>query len=139
MIHSRSRFLFGCLGVPAALGADAKSPQVSISSVVPNLAQREKEETLDVIPSQVSTSSKFPRREFGIGEEVESCGNKKVVVNSQEPLEESEENMHFENYAAIKTLYTFASTLQWHPERVNHLAETYLMGFPRLKKSGFSC
>ncbi len=135
---SRRRFLFRCLGIPA-LGAAAKSPQLSIPSDVKNFSHREEEDVADAIRPQVSNSSSFPRPEFGIGEEVESCGNKKVVVNSQQPLEENQENKHFENYAATKTLYTIASTLQWHPERVDHhMAETYLIGFPRLKKSGFS-
>lgn len=42
---SRRQFLFGCLGVPAALGAAAIRPQVSISS-------------------------DFPQPKFAIGEEV---------------------------------------------------------------------
>ncbi len=72
MIHnsSRRRFLFGCLGVPAVLGAEAISPQVSISSVPQNFADREEEETPDATPSQISASSDFPEPKFRLGQEV---------------------------------------------------------------------
>ena len=45
---SRRRFLFRCLGISTVLGAEAIRPQVSISSVPQNFADREKEETPDV-------------------------------------------------------------------------------------------
>jgi hypothetical protein len=73
MIHnsSRRRFLFGCLGGTAALGASVKSPQISIPSVQANLPHREEEDVADAIRSQVSNSSRFPKPKFHFGQEVE--------------------------------------------------------------------
>ncbi|HEY9780910.1 MAG TPA: hypothetical protein V6D09_12325 [Leptolyngbyaceae cyanobacterium] len=73
MIHnfSRRQFMFGCLGFFPTLGAAAKSPQVSIPSVVANLPQREEEERADAIRSQVSNPSDFPKPKFHFGQEVE--------------------------------------------------------------------
>ncbi len=73
MIHNSSRrqFMFGCLGLSTALGAAAKSPQVSISSVVVNSQQREEEERADAISPQVFNSSDFPEPKFRFGQQVE--------------------------------------------------------------------
>lgn len=68
---SRRKFMFRCLGVPVALGAAVKSPQVSIPSVVANLPQREEEERADAIRPQVFNSSDFPAPKFRFGQEVE--------------------------------------------------------------------
>ncbi len=67
---SRRRFLFRCLGIPA-LGAAAKSPQLSISSVRANLPRREEEDVADAIRPQVSNSSTFPEPKFRFGQQVE--------------------------------------------------------------------